>query len=251
MTTNPTEGVAGDVASAATDANTEMQTNPGRFAAKSVIQGAKDFVADPEFDKDRKDLLVNAATGAAIATMCLPAGMAYAATTASVPVAERLAAKQLRERDASCPEERQYLDQEAAAMYQDAAFLKSFSLPSMLRRLKSGISLNGDRQVEARDQSECLDEEVYRSIPALNELANSAMKVGNMLSRDGREALFFESAKDPELRSLTVEGTLVSRHDMETAQPDVEWMNGIQPAARKSFETPNSDDWIPTPGNAG
>lgn len=109
------------------------------------------------------------------------------------------------------------------------------------------IPLAGD-EVVCRDSAERLNEEVYRSIPALMHFANAAMQLSNKLSLDARNALFFDAAGDPELRALKVENALVKRHDMESVQPDMEWLRGMSPATRKDFETADNDVWLSPAG---
>lgn len=98
--------------------------------------------------------------------------------------------------------------------------------------------------VACRDSSERLNEEVYRSIPALTHFANAAVEVGNKLAADAREALFFDKGRDPELRALMVETAMVKRDEMGSVQPDLEWLRSASPANRKDFETKDNDLWI-------
>ena len=98
--------------------------------------------------------------------------------------------------------------------------------------------------VACRDSSERLDEEVYRSIPALTHFANSAMEVGNKLAADARSALFFDKGRDPELRTLMVETAMVKRDELNSVQPDLEWLRSAAPSGRKDFETKDSDLWV-------
>lgn len=109
------------------------------------------------------------------------------------------------------------------------------------------IPFLGD-SIMSRDPGERLNEEVYRSIPALNSLANAAAAVGNKLSQEARNALFFNKGQDPELRALTVADSLFRTHSMQGAQPDLEWLRGQEPVSRKEFEEESPDEWLPQPG---
>lgn len=109
---------------------------------------------------------------------------------------------------------------------------------------------DGGERIHVRDPSERMSEEVYRSIPALNAFANAAMAVGNKVSLEARNALFFDKGADPELRALKVENALVKRHELDSIQPDLEWLQSASPAKRKDFESSTDDVWLgpPEPG---
>lgn len=108
----------------------------------------------------------------------------------------------------------------------------------------SVLSLDGGTGVFFRDRSERMDEEVYRSISALSHLASAAAEVGNKLSLDARNALFFERGGDHELRVLKIENAMHARQAMESFQPDLEWLRGAAPVARQDFETRDNDLWL-------
>lgn len=103
-------------------------------------------------------------------------------------------------------------------------------------------------QLMHRPDGEKSNEEIYRSIPALNRLAIVAMAVSNKLSSEGRESLFYEKGNtDPELRVLKVEVAMIRRDVIENAQPDLEWMSSAKPISSKSFDTAGPDEWTTPP----
>lgn len=117
----------------------------------------------------------------------------------------------------------------------------------MISSLSSVVPLDS-HAVAWREPGERLDEEVYRSIPALSDLAKSAVDVGNRLSVAAREALFYDRSGDFELRSLHIETALTAQHEMATVKPDLEWMRGAEPVSRKTFQGPENDVWLePSP----
>lgn len=105
------------------------------------------------------------------------------------------------------------------------------------------IPFDGD--ISARASEERAGEEIYASVPALNELASACAAVGNKLSQEGRRALFFgHASQDPHLRRVAVELGVEYRLKMETAVPDVEYMSGMQAQSARSFETAEPDLWM-------
>lgn len=99
--------------------------------------------------------------------------------------------------------------------------------------------------VEFRPQAEKINDEVYRSIPALNHLATTTLTVTNKISQDARNALLLDDGKvDPEMRVLKVELGMVKRDQMESAQPDLDYMHSAAPAGRRDFESPENDAWL-------
>lgn len=119
----------------------------------------------------------------------------------------------------------------------------------MIPSLNKAVPIMGD-EVVGRDPDERLDEEVYRSMPALTSFANAAMIVSNKLTLEARNAMFFEHDSDPELRALKVEASLMRLHDMESAQPDLDWLRGAEIKTRKDFDTADNDMWLGPSGPA-
>jgi hypothetical protein len=97
-----------------------------------------------------------------------------------------------------------------------------------------------------RPTTEHLNEEVYRSIPALNRLANAVVLVTNKLSSDARNALYFEKENmDPSLRATKIEAAMIMRDIIENAPPDPEFLSQFKPVPRQSFDTAEKDIWLP------
>lgn len=100
-------------------------------------------------------------------------------------------------------------------------------------------------ELEFRTREEKVHDEIYRSIPALNHLVTSALNVTNKIPLEARNAILLQDGKiDPALRVLKVEVGLVKRHEMENAQPDMDYLAGAKPASRKEFESKDNDPWI-------
>lgn len=106
--------------------------------------------------------------------------------------------------------------------------------------------------IRARDPEERVLEEVYQSIPALSALADTTVALSNRMTGDARNALFFAPAgAERSLRQLSVELALKRRHEMETAQPDSQYLGAEKAAKRRDYETPEPDIWIQTPDSEG
>lgn len=103
-------------------------------------------------------------------------------------------------------------------------------------------------EVACRDGGERLNEEVYRSIPALTTFANALVAVGNKLAHDAREALFFEKGRDPGLRAVIVETAMVRHHQLNSVEPDLEWLRGAEndnvKTRRQDYESSENDIWL-------
>lgn len=99
----------------------------------------------------------------------------------------------------------------------------------------------------ARAPEERFKDEVYRSIPALDGLAQAAAKIANKLSMDARDGLFYGADKfDIETRALKVEVSVLQLKNRETVQPDLEYFNGLAPVSKKVFaqDQKDNDSWI-------
>lgn len=109
------------------------------------------------------------------------------------------------------------------------------TIESIKKELSSLVIPFGEK-LSFRPHDEKMNEEIYSTIPALNELTKSALAVSNKISQDARNALFFQDgATAPELRTLTVVVGMVKRDQMENAQPDLQYMSGQQPVPAPSF----------------
>ena len=86
-----------------------------------------------------------------------------------------------------------------------------------------------------RDRSERMDEEVYRSIPALAGVANALSAIGNKLSQEAREAMFFPKGRDQEMRTLMVEKAFHDRERMNNISPDLGWLASQKPADKSTI----------------
>ncbi|HEP6431473.1 TPA: hypothetical protein VDB83_005805 [Burkholderia cenocepacia] len=100
-------------------------------------------------------------------------------------------------------------------------------------------------ELVARTRQEKIDQEVYRTIPALNSLANASLALSTKLTLDARNALFYANrAIDPSLRRVAVELGVERRLFMEGAMPDVEYLAGQEKATRQQYETAENDIWL-------
>lgn len=101
-------------------------------------------------------------------------------------------------------------------------------------------------EVMHRAVGEHLNEEVYRSIPALNRLANTVVLVTNKLSNEARDALYFQKDDiDPALRTTQIEVSMIKRDIIENAPADPEFLAKFKPVPRESFQTADNDIWLP------
>lgn len=103
-------------------------------------------------------------------------------------------------------------------------------------------------EVACRPAHEKIDDEVYRSIPALNELANASLALSSKLTLNARNALFYTNrSADPSLRRVAVELGVQRRLEMEGAAPDLTYLAGQEKATRQQYETADNDVWLPKP----
>jgi hypothetical protein len=103
----------------------------------------------------------------------------------------------------------------------------------------------------ARAPQERVSEEVHQGIPALSSLADATVAVSNRLTNDARNALFFSApGSDSGLREVAVEVALRHREEMGVAQPDIEYLRGLQPAKRQDYETAENDLWMSKPASS-
>lgn len=105
-------------------------------------------------------------------------------------------------------------------------------------------------QLGARAPEERFNEQVYRTIPALDDLAQAAARIGNKLSQEARDSLFYGAEKfTPEVRALKIEVSLLQLKNRETVQPDLEYFNGLAPRSKKDFanEQKDNDEWLTPP----
>jgi len=103
-------------------------------------------------------------------------------------------------------------------------------------------------ELRSRSRQEKIDEEVYRSIPALNDMANAVLGLSTKLSLDARQALFFSDlAADEKLRRVAVELGVERRLAMEGAIPDQAYLAGQAKTPHQAFDTAEPDDWLPKP----
>lgn len=101
-------------------------------------------------------------------------------------------------------------------------------------------------ELRCRESGEHSNEEVYRSIPALNRLANAVVLVTNKLSNEARDALYFQKKDmDPALRTTQIEVAMIKRDIIENAPADPEFLSRFKPVPRQSFETADNDIWLP------
>jgi hypothetical protein len=109
--------------------------------------------------------------------------------------------------------------------------------------------------IRSRQVGERLNEEMYRTIPALNGLAASVIQIAQKLSQDGRAALFTSPSQDVEMRSLRVEVALARREEAQNFEPDLAWLGKVEPPPKGSFQSKNlhEDEWLnpepPGPAN--
>jgi hypothetical protein len=101
--------------------------------------------------------------------------------------------------------------------------------------------------VVARPPYERVDEEVYATIPALNEMASAALTVSGKLTHDARAALFQMDGADPALRKVAVELGVEHRFAAEGAAPDPEYLAGQEKATAQQYQTPDNDLWLDGP----
>ncbi|CAJ6618419.1 Uncharacterised protein [Burkholderia pseudomallei] len=100
-------------------------------------------------------------------------------------------------------------------------------------------------ELVARTRQEKIDQEVYRTIPALNCLANASLALSTKLTLDARNALFYANrAVDPGLRRVAVELGVERRLSMESAVPDADYLAGQEKATRQQYETAENDIWL-------
>jgi len=92
-------------------------------------------------------------------------------------------------------------------------------------------------------------DEVYRSIPALASLSASALAVGNKLSQDARNALFYNTGIDDGLRALKVALSVERLESVKGAELDLAWLQSAEQRTGKDFQSKglHEDEWLAPP----
>ncbi|HEY0819550.1 MAG TPA: hypothetical protein VGD46_12275 [Rhizobacter sp.] len=103
------------------------------------------------------------------------------------------------------------------------------------------------KALRVRQPDEFADDDSYLTIPALHQLAGVAQTIGNKLTNEARNALFFERNADPELRAVKVELGLQHLEMVRNAQPDPDYFLGAKRPDPHTYVTAGNDEWLPKP----
>lgn len=103
------------------------------------------------------------------------------------------------------------------------------------------------KALRVRQPDEFANDDGYLTIPAINQLAGVAQTLGNKLTNEARNALFFARNADPELRAVKVELALQHLDMMRNAQPDPEYFRGATRPDPSTYVTAENDLWLDTP----
>lgn len=102
-------------------------------------------------------------------------------------------------------------------------------------------------ELRARVAEEFAHDSTHLTTPSLNTMALAAQQIGQKLSQEARNALYFSPNADPELRVAKVSLALQYREMIENAEPDMVYLKGGAIPDRRAFGNEDRDEWVPQP----